>query len=342
MIESSVWSEINRLGEAKEPFIFLIDFEIKKPIVVSLSELNRYEIQFEINQKSFQKSEYHKDFLFEKYPYSFGSYLLEFEQVQTALKRGDSFLVNLTTSTPIITDLTLEEIFQFSHAKYKLWLKNDFVCFSPETFIQITENEIVTFPMKGTIDAEIPNAEDILLNDLKEKAEHTTIVDLLRNDLSKVAAKVRVEKFRFIEEIETHQQKLLQVSSKIKGILPQNYHRNLGNILRDLLPAGSISGAPKPKTVEIIQQVEQKPRGYYTGVFGYFDGNNLDSAVMIRYIEKTEKGFFYRSGGGIHTMSNPKSEYKELIDKIYVPIYREPQSTKGGNMELGIPLFTAK
>ena len=88
----------------------------------------------------------------------------------------------------------------------------------------------------------------------------------------------------------------------------------------ELLPAGSISGAPKQKTVEIIQEAESGPRGFYTGVFGYYDGKALDSGVMIRFIEKENDTFYYRSGGGITSKSDLESEYKELIQKIYVPI----------------------
>ena len=87
-----------------------------------------------------------------------------------------------------------------------------------------------------------------------------------------------------------------------------------------MLPAGSICGAPKNKTVSIIKKVEQGPRGYYTGIFGYFDGENLDSAVNIRYLEKKENQLLYRSGGGITFLSNLESEYNELIEKIYVPL----------------------
>ena len=87
-----------------------------------------------------------------------------------------------------------------------------------------------------------------------------------------------------------------------------------------MLPAGSICGAPKEKTVSIIQEVEQEKRGYYTGIFGFFDGENLDSAVNIRYLEKHQSEIRYRSGGGITSLSNLESEYNELIEKIYVPV----------------------
>ena len=86
-----------------------------------------------------------------------------------------------------------------------------------------------------------------------------------------------------------------------------------------MLPAGSISGAPKPKTLEIIRSVEDGKRGYYTGVYGFFDGTNLDSAVAIRFIETHNQTFYYRSGGGVTSQSNCAEEYQELLDKIYVP-----------------------
>ena len=88
-----------------------------------------------------------------------------------------------------------------------------------------------------------------------------------------------------------------------------------------LLPAGSISGAPKKKTVEILKDIENEPRGFYTGVFGIFDGENLESAVMIRFIEQQGEKLYFRSGGGITSMSNPEEEYKEALQKIYVPVY---------------------
>ena len=82
----------------------------------------------------------------------------------------------------------------------------------------------------------------------------------------------------------------------------------------------SVSGAPKQKTNEIIRQAEGAKRGFYTGVFGYFDGENLDSGVMIRYIEHVHGKYFYRSGGGITTQSDAMAEYQEALDKVYVPV----------------------
>jgi para-aminobenzoate synthetase component 1 len=174
--------------------------------------------------------------------------------------------------------------------------------------------------MKGTIDASISNAEEIILNDPKELAEHVTIVDLIRNDLSRISDAVKVNRFRYIDRITTSQKDLLQVSSEIEGELPSNFREKLGEMIATLLPAGSVSGAPKTKTVQIIGNAEQEDRGYYTGIFGYFDGINVDSAVIIRYIEKCNGKYFYRSGGGITAQSQARQEYQEALDKIYLPL----------------------
>jgi para-aminobenzoate synthetase component 1 len=173
--------------------------------------------------------------------------------------------------------------------------------------------------MKGTIDASIEDAEKIILSDQKELAEHFTIVDLIRNDLSMVGIDTWVRKFRFIDHIKTNSKDLLQVSSEIEATLHQDYCNHIGDIIFTLLPAGSISGAPKKKTLEIINMAEPYPRGYYTGVAGVFDGQYLDSFVLIRYIENTEQGMVFKSGGGITYQSDAETEYRELIDKVYVP-----------------------
>jgi para-aminobenzoate synthetase component 1 len=174
--------------------------------------------------------------------------------------------------------------------------------------------------MKGTIDAALPQAENSILSDEKERAEHATIVDLIRNDLSMVATNVKVEKYRYIDRIHAHDKELLQVSSIITGRLEENYRERIGDIIFRLLPAGSVSGAPKKKTIEIIKEAEQYERGYYTGVFGYFDGSRLESGVMIRFVENVDGTLYYKSGGGITAYSNCESEYQEMIDKVYVPL----------------------
>lgn len=313
---------MNEYGRMSLPFLFIIDFEGEQAKILTEQEVKQQGILFQtIDYQNYSTlPSAYQPFIFQKFPINFEVYQTAFRQILKEINFGNTYLLNLTFPTPIRTDLSLEDVFHRSAAKFKLLYPGKFVVFSPEIFVKIHQGVISSYPMKGTIDAGIENAENIILSDLKEEAEHNTIVDLIRNDLSMVAHHVRVEKFRYIERLVTNQKTLLQVSSHIAGDLPQGYQNNIGTIITRLLPAGSISGAPKAKTVEIIQSVESGKRGYYTGVFGYFDGKNLESAVMIRFIEETTAGMLFRSGGGITFMSDCEMEYHEMIDKVYVPI----------------------
>ena len=143
---------------------------------------------------------------------------------------GDTYLLNLTQATYIESSYTLEEFYIYSKAKYKLYLKDNFVCFSPECFVKIKDNTIYTHPMKGTIDASIKGAKEKILANKKEFAEHTMIVDLMRNDLNIVGSNTEVNRFRYIDEIYAGDKKLLQVSSEISSKLPKDWRENIGDI----------------------------------------------------------------------------------------------------------------
>ena len=310
------FEDLNSFGKRREPFLFISDFKAQNLKVISLSELEANNVEFCIDE-NYQVKE-HVDFL-EKNGVDFNEYKKKFDFVIEKIKAGESYLLNLTQPTQVKTELTLKEIFECANAHYKLRYKDEFVCFSPEKFIQISDSKISTFPMKGTIDASISNAKEIILANQKEMAEHVMVVDLLRNDLSIVAKKVRVEDFRYVHEIEAGAKKLLHVSSHISGDVGNNWHEKIGDILNSLLPAGSISGAPKKSTLDIINQIEGYERGYFSGVFGVYDGKTFDSAVMIRFIQNSQDGYIYKSGGGITIDSDAKSEYDELLDKVYLP-----------------------
>jgi para-aminobenzoate synthetase component 1 len=318
---NSFRTQLNQLGQFSIPFLFLIDFEMKCPVVYPLEQipqgflynfngLTNYNDGFVFNQQLDLNIE----------PVDFHRFKIAFESVKRELNYGNSFLLNLAFKSRIFPDLGLLDIYYKSRAKYKFLWPDKFVVFSPESFVSIKEGIISSYPMKGTIDASIPNAKHLILHNKKEIAEHYTIVDLIRNDLSMVAKNVHVKRFRYVDHIQTNQKNLYQVSSEVVGTLPTNYAEHIGDLLLSLLPAGSISGAPKAKTVEIIQSVEGELRGYYTGICGIFDGKSLDSGVMIRFIEKEEDKFYYRSGGGITFQSELEKEYQELIDKVYVPL----------------------
>jgi para-aminobenzoate synthetase component 1 len=330
---NSEWSSMmNAYSESRTPLLFIIDFDKKQPIVIPIDEAEKHSILFDIkgftncNYKSYKNTD--EEFIFKKYPISFADYKPKFNLVQEHLRKGNSYLLNLTLPTPIETSLSLKDIFYRSQAPYKLLFKDKFVVFSPEPFIKIEDGNIFSYPMKGTINKMIPDAENIILNDEKEIAEHATITDLIRNDLSIVANDVRINRYRYLSSVKTIDSELLQVSSEITGKVRKDLENKLGTLLSLLLPAGSITGAPKKKTVEIIKQAEQYDRGYFTGVFGYYDGQKTEAAVMIRFIENDNEKFFFKSGGGITVYSDAESEYKELIDKVYVPIIRNSKTAK--------------
>ncbi|WP_313003888.1 aminodeoxychorismate synthase component I [Chryseobacterium gleum] len=315
--------EMDELSLQKVPYFFVIDFlsenveiyqekEIEKSgLIIDFQDFTNIKTVHDLNKKVVWKS----------FPETQESFKIGFDKVQKNIRLGNSYLVNYTRKTKIETNLTLEEIFYHSNAKYKVFYKDFFVFFSPETFVKIIDGKILTYPMKGTIDASIENAAEILKNDKKEKAEHYTVVDLLRNDLSMVADDVKVDQFQHIDFIKTQQKDLYAMSSEISGTVKPEFSGRIGSIMKKLLPAGSILGAPKPKTLEIILDAEGYDRGYYTGVCGWFDGQNVDSCVMIRFIEKEGDQLYFKSGGGITHMSKLEDEYQEMKNKIYVPIH---------------------
>lgn len=315
-------NKMNELGANGTPFLFILDFDLKNPKIIPLDEVNPDEILFSINGVKNYNAESieSKSPEISVTPVERSRYDKAFDLVQKHIRHGDSFLLNLTMPSRIETSITLKEVFYKAEAKYKLWFKDQFVVYSPEIFVQTRDNYIHSFPMKGTINANIPKAEKRLLENEKELAEHYTIVDLIRNDLSMVSKNVRVERFRYIDKVITNRGALLQISSEIIGELQSGFQSKIGDIIFSMLPAGSISGAPKKKTVEVIRQAEKYDRGYYTGICGVYDGENIDSGVMIRYMENTSDGKVYKSGGGITYRSNPEEEYQELVDKIYIPV----------------------
>ena len=310
------FSDINTLGKQRKPFLFISDFKAQKLEVILLEDLEKEDIEFCIDEN--YKYNEHSHYLKTK-PIKFQDYQEKFKRVIAKIESGETYILNLTQATPIESELSLKEIYSLANAHYKLRFKEKFVCFSPEKFVQINADKIHTYPMKGTIDSSLPNAKEKILNDKKEMAEHIMIVDLLRNDLSIVSSDVKVEEFRYTTEIEAGDKKLLQVSSHISGFVGEAWHEKLGTILESILPAGSISGAPKKSTLEIIEDIEGYDRGFFSGIFGLYNGKTFDSGVMIRFIEKSNNSYIYKSGGGITLDSEAKLEYNELQDKVYLP-----------------------
>ena len=156
----------------------------------------------------------------EIFPEDASVYNRRFNKVMERLRRGDAYIANLTIKTPIRSTLSMMDMLLLSSSAYKLYVPNLFVCFSPECFVKIKEGKISTFPMKGTIDANIPNAKEIILSDEKEIEEHNTIVELLSKEMASVADKVTIKRFRYVEKLKGS---LLQVSSESEGSLNELY-----------------------------------------------------------------------------------------------------------------------
>ena len=307
MFQNPKFQKMDEFSERKEPFFFLINFLMDEIRIFTENEIENKALLIDfpnITNDADCHTERSRCVEWKSFPETLEDYQKGFKIVQNNIRKGNSYLTNYTTKTEIETNLSLEDIFQFSKAKYKVLVPDELVFFSPETFVEIVDNKIFTHPMKGTIDAEIEDAENIL-----------------KNDLSMVADNVQVKEFQRIDYIKTKQKNLLAMSSEIEGEIKPEYQNKIGTILQKLLPAGSILGAPKPKTLEIVLEAELYQRGFYTGIAGYFDGENLDSCVMIRFIEKENERLFFKSGGGITHQSDLASEYEEMKNKIYVPIY---------------------
>ena len=314
------FAKITHLAKQSTPMLFIISYNQEQIYAQPLDKLDDDILYHTPTKQNYKSKKHNSPVTLKRHPIEFDSYQKSFDRVIEEIKSGNTYLLNLTFRTYIDSSLTLKEIFESSKAPFKLYFKDKFICFSPEAFVQIEDNTISTYPMKGTIDANIPNAKQIILDDYKEMAEHTMIVDLMRNDLGIIADDVRVDDFRYVEKIQAGDKELLQISSKITASLNSDWRDNLGLILSSLLPAGSITGTPKKSTTQIIKDIEDYDRGFYTGVFGIFDGESLYSSVMIRFIDRDGDKLVYKSGGGITIDSSVSMEYKEMVDKVYLPL----------------------
>ena len=319
----AVLAQLQRAMRVGTPCFFLLDFELQEGYCY-LDPIHQPtgEIFFDFPAGKTPDPEGKKGAIeLSLQPEGLERYSQRFSIIQQGLQQGDSFLANLTLKTPISTTAGLVDIYLSSHATYRVLLPGRFVSFSPECFITLRGEELSTHPMKGTIDATLPHATDLLRSDYKEGCEHHTIVDLMRNDLNQVALGVRVKRFKYLSALHTSRGELLQMSSEITGQVDRSVEIfDIAQLLLPLLPAGSISGAPKARTLELIREAEGEKRGFYTGIAGYFDGKDLDTAVLIRYIEQTPSGsYYYRSGGGITIHSQCEAEYHECLQKIYIP-----------------------
>lgn len=256
--------------------------------------------------------------------FTLSSYRQAFSTVQDFLRAGDCYQINLAqrfsaqaSGDPFSAYCTLRQLNPSPFSAYLNFPHVQILCASPERFLQVRGRQVETKPIKGTrprmpVEAADVKIQQDLCSDPKDRAENLMIVDLLRNDLSKSCAQgtVKVPK---LFEIESYATVHHLVSTVVGELAPG--HDAL-TLLRDCFPGGSVTGAPKQRAMEIIEQLEPHRRGIYCGVIGYvgFDGN-MDTNIVIRTLVYGGGVIRCWAGGGIVADSEVDAEYQETLDK---------------------------
>ena len=188
---------------------------------------------------------------------------------------------------------------------------------SPETLVRLQDGRLVTFPVAGSRPRGKDEAEDEaliedLMADAKELSEHNMLVDLGRNDLGRISdfGSVEVTKYQMIHKYS----KIMHICSQVEGNIRKD--KDALDAIQSVLPAGTLSGAPKIRACEIIDELEPEPRGIYGGALGYIDfSGNLDTCIAIRMAVKKNNKVYVQAGGGIVADSKPDMEYEESANK---------------------------
>lgn len=202
---------------------------------------------------------------------------------------------------------------------------------SPETLVKLTDGTLYTFPLAGTkprgkTPEEDRALEQQLLSDPKERSEHNMLVDLGRNDIGKISRFGSVEVEQYMDVLRYSH--VMHIGSTVKGIIRPD--KDAVDAVEAILPAGTLSGAPKFRACQIINELENNKRGIYGGAIGYIDfTGNLDTCIAIRIAFKKNGKVFIRSGAGIVADSVPESEYQECINKAQAVVNAVKQSEGG-------------
>lgn len=246
------------------------------------------------------------------------------DQAKQYIKEGDIFQVVLSNRLEADFEGSLFNTYRLlrttNPSPYMFYFSSDDIEIagaSPETLVKLQENQLYTFPLAGTRPRGKTAEEDIrlekeLLSDPKECAEHNMLVDLGRNDLGKISkfGTVTVDKYMTIERF-SH---VMHIGSTVKGVIRDD--KNALDAIDAVLPAGTLSGAPKLRACEIINELENNKRGIYGGAIGYMGlTGNMDTCISIRIAFKKNNKVFVRSGAGIVADSVPQTEYEECLNK---------------------------
>ena len=253
-------------------------------------------------------------------------YIDAVNDVKSYIAKGETYQANISQrfETPFqgVPSDVYQTLININPVNYAGYVEtDDFVlaCVSPERLIQLKNNNLLSRPIAGTRRRGKNLHEDTkfyreLQEDAKEQAEHSMLVDLIRNDIGRVSEYGSV-KIKKLAEI-TNYRHVMHLESEITGQISPSV--NLNQILKATFPGGTITGVPKIRTIEIIAEVEKKPRGFYTGSLGYIDfSGDFDFNIIIRSIIFQNKKAYFHVGGGVTYDCNPDSEYKETLNKAF-------------------------
>ncbi len=298
---------------SEKDIFFKIKFMEKKKFIKSLLDKS-YKLRF-CNKKIFEIENLCSNM-------SVSKYISSIEKIKNYIKEGHVYQINFSHRFEIKGEFQPYDIFlkikKVNPAPYSAYFNcGDFILISnsPELFLKKNGNKIITKPMKGTrkrVKSRNKEIENDLLTSEKDRAELIMIVDLERNDLGKICeyGTVKVKKLINLEKYKT----VYQTTSIIEGKLRENI--NFEDIIKATFPGGSITGAPKKRAMEIIEELEPTKRNFYTGSFGYFGFNgNLQLNILIRSLVIKNNMIYYPVGGGIVWDSIPEKEYEETIIK---------------------------
>ncbi len=259
-------------------------------------------------------------------------------KAQHYIREGDIFQVVLSNPLEAEMDGSLFDVYRVlrttNPSPYMFYFSSDDIEIagaSPETLAKLTDGKLFTFPLagtrpRGTTEAEDQALERELLADEKELAEHNMLVDLGRNDIGRISklGSVQVEKYLHIERF-SH---VMHIGSTVTGQIRDD--RDAVDAVDAILPAGTLSGAPKLRACQIIDELEGRERGIYGGAVGYLDfTGNLDTCIAIRLAYKKNGRVCVRSGAGIVADSVPDSEYQECLNKA-AAVVRAIQTAQEG------------
>ncbi len=249
-------------------------------------------------------------------------YSQAFDRIKHYLKEGDCYQVNLTqrfsaccNGNPWTVYQELRELNAAPFSAYLNFPEVQILSSSPERFLQLADGIVETKPIKGTRPRKLDETEDLqqiqsLISSHKDRAENVMIVDLLRNDISKTCTEVKVPVIFDVESYAT----VHHLVSTVTGVLTDKQHAL--DLLKSCFPGGSITGAPKIRAMEIIEEIEPQRRGVYCGSIGYIGFNgNMDTNIAIRTLVHSNNNIRFWAGGGIVNDSVLDDEYQECFDK---------------------------